>query len=322
MPADPVRVALIQMACAPSIEENLDHAVDLVRQAARAGAELVCLPELFGAQYFCQREDHRLFALAESIPGPSTARLSAVVREAKITLIASLFERRAPGLYHNTVAVLDHESAGPDHIAGLYRKMHIPDDPLFYEKFYFAPGDLGFRAIPTSNGPVGALICWDQWFPEAARLTALEGAQSIFIPTAIGWHPSEKSEFGAAQYSAWKAIQRAHAIANGVFVCAVNRVGHEHGDVLLSNPDGTTTEFPGPGDHTPGGGCKSGIDFWGGSFIADPFGRILAQASHNQEEIVTATLDPALVETTRQHWPFLRDRRIDAYANITSRMLD
>jgi N-carbamoylputrescine amidase len=322
MPSDPVRVALIQMACAPSTEENLDHAVDLVRQAARAGAELVCLPELFGAQYFCQREDHRLFALAEPIPGPSTARLSAVVREAKITLIASLFERRAPGLYHNTVAVLDHESAGPDHIAGIYRKMHIPDDPLFYEKFYFAPGDLGFRAIPTSNGPVGALVCWDQWFPEAARLTALEGAQSIFIPTAIGWHPSEKSEFGAAQYSAWKAIQRAHAIANGVFVCAVNRVGHEHGDVVLSKPDGTATDVPGPGDHSSDGGCNSGIDFWGGSFICDPFGRILAQASHNQEEIVTATLDPALVETTRQHWPFLRDRRIDAYSNITSRFLD
>jgi N-carbamoylputrescine amidase len=322
MPADPVRVALIQMACAPSIEQNLVHAVDLVRQAARAGAELVCLPELFGAQYFCQREDHRLFALAESIPGPSTARLSAVVREAKITLIASLFERRAPGLYHNTVAILDHKSAGSDHIAGIYRKMHIPDDPLFYEKFYFAPGDLGFRAIPTSHGPIGALICWDQWFPEAARLTALEGAQSIFIPTAIGWHPSEKSEFGAAQYSAWKAIQRAHAIANGVFVCAVNRVGHEHGDVVLSNPDGTTTEVPGPGEHSSDGGCNSGIDFWGGSFIADPFGRILAQASHNQEEIVAATLDPALVETTRQHWPFLRDRRIDAYANITRRMLD
>ena len=322
MPSDPVRVALIQMACAPSTEENLDHAVDLVRQAARAGAELVCLPELFGAQYFCQREDHRLFALAEPIPGPSTARLSAVVREAKITLIASLFERRAPGVYHNTVAVLDHESAGPDHIAGIYRKMHIPDDPLFYEKFYFAPGDLGFRAIPTSHGPVGALICWDQWFPEAARLTALEGAQSIFIPTAIGWHPSEKSEFGAAQYSAWKTIQRAHAIANGVFVCAVNRVGHEHGDVVLSKPDGTATEVPGPGDHSSDGGCNSGIDFWGGSFICDPFGRILAQASHNQEEIVTATLDPALVETTRQHWPFLRDRRIDAYSNITSRFLD
>jgi N-carbamoylputrescine amidase len=322
MPADPVRVALIQMACAPSIEENLDHAVDLVRQAARAGAELVCLPELFGAQYFCQREDHRLFALAEPIPGPSTARLAAIVREEKITLIASLFERRAPGLYHNTVAVLDHESAGPDHIAGIYRKMHIPDDPLFYEKFYFAPGDLGFRAIPTSRGTVGALVCWDQWFPEAARLTALEGAQSIFIPTAIGWHPSEKSEFGAAQYSAWKAIQRAHAIANGVFVCAVNRVGHEHGDVVLSNPDGTTTEVPGPGEHSSDGGCNSGIDFWGGSFIADPFGRILAQASHNQEEIVTATLDPALVESTRQHWPFLRDRRIDAYSGITRRLLD
>jgi N-carbamoylputrescine amidase len=345
MPADPVRVALIQMACAPSIEQNLVHAVDLVRQAARAGAELVCLPELFGAQYFCQREDHRLFALAESIPGPSTARLSAVVREAKITLIASLFERRAPGLYHNTVAILDHKSAGSDHIAGIYRKMHIPDDPLFYEKFYFAPGDLGFRAIPTSHGPIGALVCWDQWFPEAARLTALEGAQSIFIPTAIGWHPSEKSEFGAAQYSAWKAIQRAHAIANGVFVCAVNRVGHEHGDVILDSPDvlkesdalkGTGfspsastlnktgalapegISVPGPGDHT----SASGIDFWGGSFIADPFGRILAQASHNQEEIVTAALDPALVETTRQHWPFLRDRRIDAYANITSRFLD
>ena len=345
MAADPVRVALIQMACAPSTEENLDHAVELIRQAARAGAQLICLPELFRAQYFCQREDHRLFALAEPIPGPSTARLSAVVREARITLIASLFERRAPGLYHNTVAILDHESAEPDHIAGLYRKMHIPDDPLFYEKFYFAPDDLGFRAIPTSHGPVGALICWDQWFPEAARLTALAGAGTIFIPTAIGWHPSEKSEFGAAQYSAWKTIQRAHAIANGVFVCAVNRVGHEHGDVILDSPEvlqksvalkGTGfspsvsapnktgasapegISVPGPGDHT----TASGIEFWGGSFIADPFGRILAQASHNKEEIVTATLDPALVETTRQHWPFLRDRRIDAYSKITSRLLD
>jgi N-carbamoylputrescine amidase len=313
MPADPVRAALIQMACSPSIEENLDHAADLVRQAARDGAQIVCLPELFRAQYFCQREDHALFALAEPIPGPSTARLSAVVREAKITLIASLFERRAPGLYHNTVAVLDHESAKPDNIAGIYRKMHIPDDPLYYEKFYFAPGDLGFRAIPTSHGPVGALICWDQWFPEAARLTALMGAETIFYPTAIGWHPSEKAEFGTAQYSAWKTIQRAHAIANGVFVCAVNRVGHEHGDVIH---DGV--ENQGPGDHTP----ASGIEFWGGSFICDPFGRILVQATHNHEEILTATLDPALVETTRQHWPFLRDRRIDAYGKITSRLLD
>jgi N-carbamoylputrescine amidase len=313
MPVEPVRVALIQMACVASTTENLEHAAEMIRQAARDGAQIVCLPELFRAQYFCQREDHRLFALAEPIPGPSTARLSAVVREAKITLIASLFERRAPGLYHNTVAVLDHASEAPDHIRGLYRKMHIPDDPLFYEKFYFAPGDLGFRAIPTSHGLIGALICWDQWFPEAARLTALEGAEMLFYPTAIGWHPSEKSEFGTAQYSAWKAIQRAHAIANGVFVCAVNRVGHEHGDVLL---DGM--EMQGPGDHKP----TSGIEFWGGSFIADPFGRILAQASHNQEEIVTATLDPALVETTRQHWPFLRDRRIDAYAKITRRMMD
>jgi N-carbamoylputrescine amidase len=333
------------MACAPSTAENLDHAADLVRQAARDGAQLICLPELFRSQYFCQREDHRLFALAEPVPGPSTARLSAIVREEKITLIASLFERRAPGLYHNTVAVLDHDSTEPDNISGIYRKMHIPDDPLYYEKFYFAPGDLGFRAIPTSHGPIGALICWDQWFPEAARLTALEGAEMLFYPTAIGWHPSEKSEFGAAQYSAWKTIQRSHAIANGVFVCAVNRVGHEHGDVILELPEvlkesdaskGTGLSpsastlnktgalvpegisIPGPGDHT----SASGIEFWGGSFIADPFGRILAQASHNQEEIVTATLDPALVETTRQNWPFLRDRRIDAYSAITRRLLD
>ncbi len=313
MSADPVRVALIQMACAPSVAENLDHAAGLVRTAARDGAQIVCLPELFRSQYFCQREDHALFALAEPIPGPSTERLAAIVREEKITLIASLFERRAPGLYHNTVAVLDPTAAAPDNISGIYRKMHIPDDPLFYEKFYFAPGDLGFRAIPTSHGPVGALICWDQWFPEAARLTALSGAETLFYPTAIGWHPGEKAEFGTAQYSAWKAIQRAHAIANGVFVCAVNRVGHEHGDVVL---DGM--ELQGPGDHTP----ASGIEFWGGSFICDPFGRILAQASHNTEEIVTATLDPALVETTRQHWPFLRDRRIDAYAPITRRLLD
>jgi N-carbamoylputrescine amidase len=313
MSAEPVRVALIQMACVASVGENLDHAEEMVRQAAHDGAQIVCLPELFRAQYFCQREDHRLFALAEPIPGPSTARLSAVAREAKITLIASLFERRAPGLYHNTVAVLDHESSEPDNIAGLYRKMHIPDDPLFYEKFYFAPGDLGFRAIPSSHGPIGALICWDQWFPEAARLTALDGAEMLFYPTAIGWHPSEKTEFGAAQFSAWKTIQRAHAIANGVFVCAVNRVGHEHGDVVL---DGV--ELQGPGEHS----SASGIEFWGGSFIADPFGRILAQASHNREDIVTATLDPALVETTRQHWPFLRDRRIDAYGKITRRLAD
>jgi len=335
----PIRVALIQMACKPSTAENLDHAADLVRDAARDGAKLVCLPELFRAQYFCQREDHALFALAEPIPGPSTARLAAIVREEKITLVASLFERRAPGLYHNTVAVQDHASAATDQIVGTYRKMHIPDDPLFYEKFYFTPGDLGFGSIPTSAGPIGALICWDQWYPEAARITTLSGAETLFYPTAIGWHPSEKAEFGAAQYDAWQTIQRAHAIANGVFVCSVNRVGHEHGDVVIDSSEvlkGTgfspsasaphTTgalapkgiSIPGPGDHTP----ASGLEFWGGSFIADPFGRILAQASHDKEEILTATLDPSLVELTRQHWPFLRDRRIDAYAPITRRFVD
>jgi N-carbamoylputrescine amidase len=313
MPAEPIRVALIQMACAPSTAQNLDHAASLVREAARAGAQLICLPELFRAQYFCQREDHALFALAEPIPGPSTARLAAVVREEKITLIASLFERRAPGLYHNTAAILDHTSPAPDHIAGIYRKMHIPDDPLYYEKFYFTPGDLGFRVTPTSHGPVGTLICWDQWYPEAARITSLMGANTLFYPTAIGWHPAEKAEFGEAQYSAWQTMQRAHAIANGLFVCAVNRVGHEHGDVIH---DGISIE--GPGDHTP----ASGLEFWGGSFIADPFGRILAQASHDREEILTATLDPTLIETTRQHWPFLRDRRIDAYTPITRRFID
>ena len=310
---DPTRVALIQMACAPSTAQNFDHAASLVQEAARAGAQLVCLPELFRAQYFCQREDHALFDLAEPIPGPSTERLAAIVREERITLVASLFERRAPGLYHNTAAVLDHASDQPDAIAGIYRKMHIPDDPLYYEKFYFTPGDLGFRAIATSNGSVGTLVCWDQWYPEAARLTALLGADALFYPTAIGWHPSEKAEFGAAQYSAWQTMQRAHAIANGVFVCAVNRVGHEHGDVIHN---GVT--MPGPGDHTP----TSGLEFWGGSFIADPFGLILAQASHDKEEVLTADLDHALIETTRQHWPFLRDRRIDAYAGITRRFLD
>ena len=209
--------------------------------------------------------------------------------------------------------MLDHASDQPDNIAGIYRKMHIPDDPLYYEKFYFTPGDLGFRAISTSNGSICALVCWDQWFPEAARLTALQGANTLFYPTAIGWHPSEKSEFGGAQYDAWQTMQRAHAISNGVFVCAVNRVGHEHGDLMHN---GVTLE--GPGDHT----SASGLEFWGGSFVVDPFGRILAQASHGREEILTADLDSTLVETTRQHWPFLRDRRIDAYDGLTRRFLD
>ena len=318
MPPAKTQVALVQMACAPSVEQNLEHACEMVRRAARDGAQLICLPELFRAQYFCQREDHALFALAEPVPGPSTARLAEIVRDEKITLIASLFERRAPGLYHNTAVVMDHASTATDQIAGIYRKMHIPDDPLYYEKFYFTPGDLGFRSINTSQGPVGTLVCWDQWYPEAARLTALAGAGVLFYPTAIGWHPSEKSEFGEAQYSAWQTMQRAHAISNGVFVCAVNRVGHEHGDVVLTNGDRATQEILGPGDHT----VASGLEFWGGSFIADPFGRVIAQASHDQEEILTAELDPALIEVTRQHWPFLRDRRVDAYSAITSRFID
>ena len=305
----PTRIALIQMSCEPSTEANLAKAVARVREAAENGAKLVCLPELFRAQYFCQREDHALFDTAESIPGPSTAALSEVVREHQLVVIASLFERRAPGLYHNTAAILDFASEKPDHIASVYRKMHIPDDPLYYEKFYFTPGDLGFQSQRTSAGHIGTLVCWDQWYPEGARVTALKGAETLFFPTAIGWHPSEKSEFGERQYDAWQIIQRGHAIANGVFVCAVNRVGHEAGDVdhngvVLKGPEG------------------AGLEFWGGSFIADPFGRILAKASHDKEEILYADLDSREVEITRQHWPFLRDRRIDAYGGITSRFLD
>ncbi len=307
------RIALIQMSCEPSTEANLDKAATRVREAARAGANIICLPELFRAQYFCQREEHALFDTAEPIPGPSTERLSAIVREEKVVVIASLFERRAPGLYHNTAAILDGtmapESTAKDNILGIYRKMHIPDDPLYYEKFYFTPGDLGFKAMNTSQGHIGTLVCWDQWYPEAARETALRGANTLFYPTAIGWHPAEKAEYGEAQYSAWQTMQRAHAISNGVFVGAVNRVGFEHGDVLH---DGVTMKGPeGPG-----------LEFWGGSFIADPFGRVIAQASHDNEEILTAEIDLKLLEDTRRNWPFLRDRRIDAYGGITSRFID
>ena len=325
MSSNPTRVALIQMSCEPDTDANLAKAIDRCREAATAGANIICLPELFRAQYFCQREDHALFSITESIPGPSTAALSAVAREHNVVIIASLFERRAPGLYHNTAAILDPTSTAPDNILGIYRKMHIPDDPLYYEKFYFTPGDLGFRMQPTSQGRVGTLVCWDQWYPEAARETALRGAETLFYPTAIGWHPSEKAEFGAAQYDAWQTVQRAHAIANGVFVCAVNRVGHELGDVLIDGKINrvppTANEVVGmTGDFTVG--PNPGLEFWGGSFIADPFGRILAQASHDKEEILTADLDPKLVEVTRQHWPFLRDRRIDAYTGLTSRFID
>jgi len=327
-PVTPIRVALIQMSMDPDPEANLRKAVDRIREAARAGAHIICLPELFRSQYFCQREDHALFALAEPIPGPSTAVLSAVAREEKIVLIASLFERRAPGLYHNTAVTLDGDlspASTPGSIASVYRKMHIPDDPLFYEKFYFTPGDLGFQAPTTSVAKIGTLVCWDQWYPEAARETALRGAEILFYPTAIGWHPSERAEFGDRQYSAWQTIQRAHAIANGVFVCAVNRVGHELGDVLL---DGRINSVPPTANEVLGMtgdfkvGPNPGLDFWGGSFIADPFGRVLAQASHDQEQILTAEIDLREVEITRQHWPFLRDRRVDAYTGITRRFID
>ncbi|MCU1323679.1 MAG: Nitrilase/cyanide hydratase and apolipoprotein N-acyltransferase [Acidobacteriaceae bacterium] len=306
------KIALIQMSCEPDTAANLDKAADRVLDAAKLGANIVCLPELFRVQYFCQREEHSLFDTAESIPGPSTARLGAIAREHNIVIIASLFERRAAGLYHNTAAILDGKldpATHPDNIAGIYRKMHIPDDPLYYEKFYFTPGDLGFKAMTTTHGRIGTLVCWDQWYPEAARETALRGANTLFYPTAIGWHPSEKAEYGDAQYSAWQTMQRAHAIANGVFVGAVNRVGFEHGDVIHNG-----VEMKGPEG--------AGLEFWGGSFIADPFGRVIAQASHDKEEILTAEIDLKLLEDTRRNWPFLRDRRIDAYGGITSRFID
>jgi N-carbamoylputrescine amidase len=294
------RVGLVQMRMGADPEANFASAVRHICEAARLGANIICLPELFQTQYFCQREDTRLFDLAEPIPGPSTEQLAALARELRVSIIASLFERRAAGLYHNTAVTLDADGS----LAGVYRKMHIPDDPLYFEKYYFAPGDLGFQAVNVEAGRVGTLVCWDQWYPEGARLTALQGAEVLFYPTAIGWHPAEKAEFGAAQYDAWQTIQRAHAIANGVYVAGVNRVGHENGDVRGNRAAG------------------QGIEFWGGSFLADPFGRILAKAPHDAEEILIGEIDLALIEDTRRNWPFLRDRRIDAYAPITRRFLD
>ena len=297
MAADKFEVGLVQMRCSPEPEDNLVRAVAHVREAARRGAQVICLPELFLTQYFCQREDTALFDLAEPIPGPSTGHFCALARELKVAIEVSLFERRAPGLYHNTAVIIGSDGE----IRGIYRKMHIPDDPLYYEKYYFTPGDLGFKSFDLEEGAVGTLVCWDQWYPEGARLTALQGANVIFYPTAIGWHPSEKAEWGAAQYDAWYTIQRAHAIANGVFVAAVNRVGHETGNIRGNEVKG------------------AGLDFWGGSFLADPFGRIIAKASHEEEEILVGTVDVNLQEEIRRNWPFLRDRRIDAYAPITQR---
>ena len=294
------KVGLVQMSCTPDAERNLRHAADMLREAATRGAQVICLPELFRTQYFCQREDATLFDLAEPVPGPTTDRLAEVARAAKAVVIVSVFERRAPGIYHNTAVVLDADGS----IKGLYRKMHIPDDPLYYEKFYFTPGDLGFRALDTAFGKLGTLVCWDQWYPEAARLTALQGAQILFYPTAIGWHPAEKQEFGAAQHDAWRTVQRGHAIANGVYVAVVNRVGHENGNVKGIAAAG------------------AGLEFWGGSFLADPFGVVIAEASSDREEVLVGEVDLRRLEEVRRHWPFLRDRRVDSYAGITQRFLD
>jgi len=296
-------VGLVQMAMEPDPAANLARGLARVEEAARAGAQLVCLPELFRSQYFCQQEDARFFDLAEPVPGPTTETLARVAREHKVVIVAPVFERRAAGVYHNSVAVLDADGR----LAGLYRKMHIPDDPAYYEKFYFTPGDLGFQAFDTRAGRVSALICWDQWYPEGARLAALRGAAVIFYPTAIGWHPDEKAEHGAAQRDAWRTVQRAHAISNGVYVAAVNRVGHE-----------MPATSPGRLAPTQSGG----IEFWGGSFLADPFGVVVAEGSTDKEEILYGEVDLDRIEDVRRNWPFLRDRRIDAYAGLDSRYLD
>jgi len=291
------KVGLVQMAMSADPDANLQTAVAKVAEAARAGAQLVCLPELFRSRYFAQREDAASFDLAEPVPGPSTEALARAAQGAGVVVIAPVFERRAPGLYHNSAAVIDADGR----LVGIYRKMHIPDDPAYYEKFYFAPGDLGFRAFDTRVGRIGTLVCWDQWYPEGARLTALQGAAVLFYPTAIGWHPNEKATHGAEQLDAWRTIQRSHAIANGCYVAAVNRVGHER-----------------PSD----GGNGDGIEFWGSSFLADPFGAVIAEAPRDREAIVVAEVDLGRIEEVRRGWPFLRDRRIDAYGGIGQRFLD
>lgn len=280
------------MRCTCDVQENTERAEARIEEAARQGAQIVCLQELFRSEYFCREERAELFDLAEPVPGPTTERLGRLAQRLGVAIVASLFERRAPGLYHNTAAVLT-----PDgQLAGIYRKMHIPEDPLYFEKFYFTPGDLGYRAFDTPFARIGVLVCWDQWYPEAARLTALQGAEILFYPTAIGWHPSEKEEHGAAQADAWRTVQRGHAIGNGVYVAAVNRVGHEG---------------------EPGGG----LEFWGGSFVADPFGVVVAEAGRSEEQILVVECSRKRIEDVRRNWPFLRDRRIDSYAGITARWL-
>lgn len=285
----PYTIALLQMQMSPKPAENLNKAIAMLREAAAKEVQVVCLPELFMGYYFCQSEDAAVFDQAEPIPGPTTEALGKVAKELSITIMASLFERRMAGMYHNTTATIYPDGS----LGGIYRKMHIPDDPLYYEKYYFTPGDLGFKTFITPAGQkLGSLVCWDQWFPEAARLTAMQGAEVIFYPTAIGWHPAEKAKYGQAQADAWETVQRGHAVANGVYVASCNRIGHE-------------------------AGTGEGIEFFGGSFICDPQGQILAKASRDKEEIITAVIDPAHQETVRRHWPFFRDRRIEHYGKLT-----
>ncbi len=294
-PGQALKLGIVQMAMGEDPAANAGRALELTRQAARQGADVICLPELFCSRYFCQTEEVKFFDLAEEIPGPLTERFAALAAEHDVTIVASLFEKRATGLYHNTAAVIDRANG----YIGKYRKMHIPDDPRYYEKFYFTPGDLGFKTFATGKAELGVLICWDQWYPEAARLTALKGAQVLFYPTAIGWHPEEKGEVGAEQHAAWETIQRSHAIANGCFVVAVNRYGFE--------PD-------------PGG--EGGIEFWGQSFVVAPDGRVLARAPAAEEAVLVVDIDLGEMAVTRHGWPFLRDRRIDAYAPLAKRFLD
>jgi len=289
-----VNLGLLQTTCSPDPDENLKKTLSFAERAARQGAQIICTQELFRSQYFCQSEDHKYFQLAEPIPGPSTAAFQKLAKKHSVVVIASLFEKRASGLYHNTAAIIDADGS----LLGIYRKMHIPDDPLFYEKFYFTPGDLGFRAWQTKYGKIGVLVCWDQWYPEAARLTAMQGAEILFYPTAIGWHPKEKAEYGANQHGSWELIQRSHAVANGCYVAVPNRIG-------LEKPIG--------GD---------GLEFWGQSFVAGTSGQLLAKASVDKEEILIVPVDLSKVDVTRTHWPFLRDRRIDAYGGLTKRLID
>jgi N-carbamoylputrescine amidase len=288
-----VKLGLIQTTGSADPDANFKKTLAFADRAARRGAQIICTQELFRSQYFCQKEDHKNFKLAELVPGPTTDAFQKLAKKHQVVVIASLFEKRAAGVYHNTAVIIDADGS----LLGRYRKMHIPDDPLYYEKFYFTPGDLGFKAWPTRYGKIGVLICWDQWYPEAARLTALQGAQILFYPTAIGWHPAEKKKYGERQHNSWETIQRSHAIANGCYVAVANRVGHEK---LAGR----------------------GIEFWGQSFVAGTSGEILAQAGAAKEEILIVPVDLAAVDDTRTHWPFLRDRRIDAYGDLTKRFVD